>query len=58
MKIRRSYILKQAMSKEKYLSKEIPKHPMISLFITSDSNEHWLLHEEGSVFGAPVIAKF
>lgn len=44
--------------KGKVSTKEIPKHPMISLFITSDSNEHWLLHEEGSVFGAPVIAKF
>ena len=42
----------------KVSTKEIPKHPMISLFITSDSNEHWLLHEEGSVFGAPEIAKF
>lgn len=44
--------------KGKVSTKEIPKHPMISLFITSDSNEHWLLHEEGSVFGAPEIAKF
>lgn len=44
--------------KGKVSTKEIPKHPMISLFLTSDSNEHWLLHEEGSVFGAPVIAKF
>lgn len=44
--------------KGKVSIKEIPKHPMISLFIPSDSNEHWLLHEEGSVLGAPVIAKF
>lgn len=40
-------------------SKEIPKHPMISLFITSNSNRHWLLHEEGSAFQAPaVLTKF
>ena len=44
--------------KGKVSTKEIPKHPMISLFITSDSNEHWLLHEEGSVLGAPIIAIF
>lgn len=44
--------------KGKVSIKGIPKHPMISLFITSDSNEHWLLHEEGSIFQAPVIAKF
>ena len=44
--------------KGKVSTKEIPKHPMISLFITSDSNEHWLLHEEGSVLGAPEIAIF
>jgi hypothetical protein len=44
--------------KGKVSTKEIPKHPMISLFITSDSNEHWILHEEGSVFGTPVIAIF
>ena len=44
--------------KGKVYTKEIPKHPMISLFITSDSNKYWLLHEEGSVWGTPVIAKF
>lgn len=44
--------------KGKVSTKEIPKHSMISLFITSDSNEHWLLHEEGSVLGAPEIAIF
>ena len=32
--------------KGKVSTNEIPKHPMISLFITSDSNKHWLLHEE------------
>lgn len=44
--------------KGKVSTKEIPRHSMISLFITSDSNEHWLLHEEGSVLGAPEIAIF
>ena len=44
--------------KGKVSTKEIPKHPMMSLFITSDSNEHWLLHEERSILGAPVLAKF
>lgn len=44
--------------KGKVSLKEIPKHPMVSLFITSDSSEHWLLHEEGMMFAAPVIAKF
>ena len=38
--------------------REVPKHPMLSHFFTSDSREHWLLHEEGSISAAPIIAVF
>lgn len=44
--------------KGKVLLREIPKHPMISLFITSNSKTHWLLHEEGTICAKPILADF
>ena len=42
----------------KVLLKEIPKHPMISWFVTSNSKTHWLLHEEGTICAKPIIVDF
>lgn len=44
--------------KGKVLLREVPKNPMISLFITSNSEVHWLLHEEGAICVKPVLADF
>lgn len=38
--------------------KGIPKRPMLSLFITSDSETHWLLHEEGTICASPTLIDF
>jgi hypothetical protein len=38
--------------------KGIPKRPMLSLFITSDSETHWLLHEEGNIYANPILIDF
>lgn len=38
--------------------KGIPKRPMFSLFITSDSETHWLLHEEGNIYANPILIDF
>lgn len=44
--------------KGKVLLREVTKHPMISLFITSNSEIHWLLHEEGAICAKPIFADF
>ena len=40
------------------LLKELPHNPMISLFVASNSEEHWVLHEEGAISTPPALAVF
>ena len=42
----------------KVLLREIPNHPMISQFITSNSKVHWLLHEDKTICAKPIFADF
>ena len=42
----------------KVLLREIPNHPMISQFITSNSKVHWLLHEDKTIRAKPIFADF
>jgi hypothetical protein len=40
------------------LGNEMPQHPMISQFISSDSKTYWLLHEEGEIQALSILCDF
>lgn len=44
--------------KGEVMLEQVPKHPMMSKFILFNSNVCWVLHEEGEMPPAPVLADF